>query len=308
MSLRNVGTSKSKLRHSRTPWMWMYVPTQRPWPSTRLRMSKDNVRNTQTHKDTRCTQPYLPIRNDDTVAEAHVTNTCAVLRSDFSVCWQFYHGGTDQPVARAQHTDSRHGVLELAKTLKRIERENNSEIFSAVYLQRHALHYWFRSKTRKRTYNVTMRRTRVTNFFVEKNTHYILCASVVLVIQHVMRMRRIVLPSVVCLAIPYSTLSHTQHYFRKKKKVIEHKSVLISSTFLILSSIQRDTTNVKTNFMSSTSSQVLMKRELSRYFPEKKTQISNCIKIHTVGAELFNANRQTDRRSQAAFGDFANAP
>ena len=145
-----------------------------------------------------------------------------------------------------------------------------------------------------------MRRARVTNFFVEKNAHYILCASVVLVTQHVMRMRRIVLPSMACLAIPYSsTLSHTQHYFRDKK-VIEHKSVLISCTFLILSRIQRDTTNVKTNFMSSTScSQILMKLELSRHFSKKKTpQISNCIKIHTVGAELFNTNRQTGRQTE----------
>jgi len=43
------------------------------------------------------------------------------------------------------------------------------------------------------------------------------------------------------------------------------------------------------------------------------TQISNFIKIHPLGAELFHANRQTDRQTDMAkltveFRNFANTP
>jgi hypothetical protein len=48
------------------------------------------------------------------------------------------------------------------------------------------------------------------------------CAFVVLVIQHAKRMRRIILSSVACLALPYSfTLSHKRRDFQKN--FIEHK-------------------------------------------------------------------------------------
>jgi hypothetical protein len=60
------------------------------------------------------------------------------------------------------------------------------------------------------------------------------CVSEALVIQHVKRMRRIILSSVTCVILPhFSTLSHKRHDFREKK-IINHKTcVLIFSTTFI---------------------------------------------------------------------------
>jgi hypothetical protein len=69
--------------------------------------------------------------------------------------------------------------------------------------------------------------------------------SIALVIQHAKRMRRIILSSVACLAVPYlSTLSHKRHGFRET--VIELQmcvlifSTNLSETFLILRRTERD--------------------------------------------------------------------
>jgi hypothetical protein len=72
------------------------------------------------------------------------------------------------------------------------------------------------------------------------------CVSVAVFIQHVKRMRRIILSSVACLALQYfSTLSHKRHDFRKR--LLNIKCFfwlclqLLSETYLILRRLQRDT-------------------------------------------------------------------
>ena len=78
----------------------------------------------------------------------------------------------------------------------------------------------------QRVYNITFRHIRIIIVAVEKqNVLHILsvCVYVVLVTQHVKRMRSIVLSSVACLALRcVSILSHKRHDFRERK-VIEHE-------------------------------------------------------------------------------------
>jgi len=62
---------------------------------------------------------------------------------------------------------------------------------------------------------------------------YSQCLSVALVIQHAMRMRRIILSSVACLSLQYfSTLSHKRHDFRGKR-VTDHKMRFLFSLQLL---------------------------------------------------------------------------
>jgi hypothetical protein len=88
---------------------------------------------------------------------------------------------------------------------------------------------------RQYTYTVIWRRVRVTIFAEEEQEllTYSECVSVALVIQHVKRMRRIILSSVACLALPhFSTLSHKRLDFREN--VIENKMcVLIFTTTFV---------------------------------------------------------------------------
>jgi hypothetical protein len=72
------------------------------------------------------------------------------------------------------------------------------------------------------------------------------CLPVALGIQHAKRMRRIVLSTVSCPAVPYfSTLSHKRHDYQKKKlwdikSLFSFSLQLLSETFLILRQTDRD--------------------------------------------------------------------
>jgi hypothetical protein len=83
-------------------------------------------------------------------------------------------------------------------------------------------------------YSVILRRVRVTTVAVGKQClTYSECVSVTLVIRSAKRMRRIILSSVTCPALPhFSTLSHKRNDFREK--VTEHKMpVLIFCTTFV---------------------------------------------------------------------------
>jgi hypothetical protein len=62
----------------------------------------------------------------------------------------------------------------------------------------------------------TLRRVRVTTVTVQKQcVTYSECVSVAVGIQHAKRMRRIILSSVACLAVPYFSSSHKGAIFGK---------------------------------------------------------------------------------------------
>jgi hypothetical protein len=82
---------------------------------------------------------------------------------------------------------------------------------------------WWLEKERWCRHNVKLTGVSVTTIADGGNKYYILRVCVCsLIMQHAMRMRRIILPSVACLALPYSFhISHIGHNFRGR--AVEHK-------------------------------------------------------------------------------------
>jgi hypothetical protein len=102
---------------------------------------------------------------------------------------------------------------------------------------------------------MTLRSVRVTIFVLEKeqvlNTLRTVCI-LALLIRHATRMRRIMLPSVACLALPYiPTLSHKRQDFRKK--VIGHKMCvsIFSTKFVRNTSHSKKKRDITINGQSS---------------------------------------------------------
>jgi hypothetical protein len=125
--------------------------------------------------------------------------------------------------------------------------------------------------------------------------------SVTLVTQHAMRMRRIVLTSVACPAVPYfSTLSHKRHDFRGKglniKCVFWFSLQLLSQTFLIPRRHQRDIT-INVHRSSCTVPVILCQTLMEIKFSIQIFEKYSKIKFHanpSGGSRVFRADRQTD--------------
>ena len=124
--------------------------------------------------------------------------------------------------------------------------------------------------------------------------------SVALVILYVKRMRRIILSSVACLAVPYFP-----HYLKKERfsenvtaykmcvlmfsrNIFEEMSEILS---YICTSIHVRYPSFMTDFNETCNFQNMPPP------PQKKIQISR--KSFLVGAELFHADRRTDRHDGA---------
>ena len=125
-----------------------------------------------------------------------------------------------------------------------------------------------------------------------------------LVIQYAKRIRRIILSSVACLAVPYfSTLCHKRHDIRKKLLNIKYLFLFslqsLSETFVIPAKIQRD---FIINIHRSLCKVLLCLTDLikSKFFRifEKCSNVK-FYKICVVVAELLLEYRQTDIHVEA---------
>jgi len=119
--------------------------------------------------------------------------------------------------------------------------------------------------------------------------YYILYVSVVLIIQHAMRMLCIILSSVTCLAFQYfSTFSHKLHNFRKNKLTGHKMRVLIfCATFvwniLHCKGTERDVIKI---YVSLPVKNPILFSEFNETW---------IFAVRSVRAELFHADRRTDR-------------
>jgi hypothetical protein len=139
------------------------------------------------------------------------------------------------------------------------------------------------------------------------------CLFVALSIQHAMRMRLIVICSLPRSTIIFHIFSQTTWF---KKNVTEHKMcVLIFSTnlskkFLILTRNERAL--IKYVYCSSCKVTFILVRFqwrlnfVNRF--SKNPQITKFMKILLLGAELFRADGQTDRRKEANTHILQNEP
>jgi hypothetical protein len=137
--------------------------------------------------------------------------------------------------------------------------------------------------------------------------------------------RTVSCPVLSCVAVPkLSTLSHKRHDFRKRKKLLKIKYLffspqLLSEIFLILGKIQRDAV-INLCRPSCRVLFILVKFYWKLSFVDrfsKNAQMSNFMKIRSMGAELFHLNWRNDGRTDGekdmtklivAFRSFANAP
>jgi len=139
--------------------------------------------------------------------------------------------------------------------------------------------------------------------------------SEALVVQHAVRMRHIVLSSVVCPAVPYfSTLSHKRHDFQEK--FIEHKlcGLIFFKFCLELFQFQEEFGEILSQMCTGLNVKCLLflwdfneTWIFSTYFRKiLKNQFS--WKFRPVGAELFQVDVQTDITKLAVvFRNSANA-
>jgi hypothetical protein len=141
---------------------------------------------------------------------------------------------------------------------------------------------------------------------------------VALGIQHAMRMGRIILSSVACLALQYfSTLSHKSYDLRGKKllnvKCVFSFSVqLLSEIFLILRRTERDMIKMYIGLHVKYALFLSDLKETCIFCTDfrKNTQISNFMKIRPQWEPSFSM--QTDKRTDltkliVAFRNFANS-